>query len=138
MKKRAILFVDDDSIVLRSIARGLLDEPYNIFLAKSGEEAIKILSKEEIHILVTDIRMPDMDGIELLRIVTKEYPHIIKMVLSGYSKTTDLTMAIHQEGIFKFIPKPWNLEEGEEFRATIRCAVDHYNYKCKHVGTAQN
>jgi DNA-binding NtrC family response regulator len=138
MEKRTILFVDDDSIVLRSIARGLLDEPYNIFLAKSGEEALKILSQQEVHVLVTDIRMPEMDGTELLKVVTKEYPHIVKMVLSGYTDTTDLTKAIHQEGVFKFIPKPWNLQEGEEFRAIIRHAIDHYNLRNEHAETVQN
>jgi two-component system response regulator HupR/HoxA len=138
MKKRTILFVDDDSIVLRSIARGLLDEPYNIFLAESGEEALKILSQQEVHVLVTDIRMPEMDGTELLKIVTKEYPHIVKMVLSGYTDTTDLTKAIHQEGVFEFIPKPWNLQEGEEFRMIIRNAIDHYNLQNENAGTVQN
>ena len=138
MEKRTVLFVDDDSIVLRSIARGLLDEPYNVCLAKSGEEALQILSQKEVHVLVTDIRMPEMDGTELLNIVTKEYPHIVKMVLSGYTNTTDLMMAIHQEGVFKFIPKPWNLQEGEEFRTIVRCAIDHYNLQNEHTGTVQN
>ena len=138
MTERTVLFVDDDSIVLRSIARGLLDEPYNICFANSGEEALKILCQQEVHVLVTDIRMPEMDGTELLKIVTKEYPHIVKMVLSGYTNTTDLMMAIHQEGVFKFIPKPWNLQEGEEFRAIVRCAIDHYNLQSEHAGTVKN
>jgi len=136
MKERTVLFVDDDGIVLRSIVRGLLDEPYNICFARSGEEALEILRQHEIHVLVTDMRMPEMDGAELLKIVTKEYPKIVKMVLSGYTNTTALTMAIHQEGVFKFIPKPWNLQEGEEFRAIIRLAIDHYNLQNEHVGTA--
>ena len=138
MEKRTVLFVDDDPIVLRSIARGLLDEPYNICFAKSGEEALKILCQQEVHVLVTDIRMPEMDGTELLKIVTKEYPHIVKMVLSGYTNTIDLTKTIHQEGVFKFIPKPWDLQEGEEFRQIIRCAIDHYNLKNKHTETVRN
>jgi two-component system response regulator HupR/HoxA len=135
MEERTVLFVDDDPIVLRSIARGLLDESYNRCFAKSGQEALQILNQQEVHVLVTDIRMPEMDGTELLKIVTKEYPHIIKMVLSGYTNTTDLTKAIHQEGVFRFIPKPWNLQEGEEFRAIIRDAIDHYNLKSQHIGT---
>jgi len=138
MRERTILFVDDDCIVLRSIARDLLDEPYNVFFARSGEEALQILSHQDVHILVTDIRMPEMDGIELLKIVTKEYPHIVKMVLSGYTNTTDLTKAIHQEGVFKFIPKPWNLQEGEEFRAIIRNAIEHYNTQSEHIETVKN
>ena len=138
MKERTVLFVDDDCIVLRSIARGLLDEPYNVCLAKSSEEALKILSQREVHVLVTDIRMPEMDGTELLKIVREKYPHIVKMVLSGYTNTTDLTKAIHQEDVFKFIPKPWNLQEGEEFRAIVRNAIDHYNLQNECAETVRN
>lgn len=135
MKNRTVLFVDDDPIVLRSLARGLLDEPYNILLARSGKEALEILQQHEIHVLVTDMRMPEMDGIELLKIVSKEYPKIVKMVLSGYTNTTTLTMAIHQEGVFKIIPKPWNLEEGEEFREIVRLAIERYDLQNENVGT---
>jgi DNA-binding NtrC family response regulator len=134
MAEKTVLFVDDDDIVLRSIARGLLDEPYNMCFAKSGEEALEIIRQQEIHVLVTDMRMPGMDGAELLKIVTKEYPHIVKIVLSGYTNTTALTMAIHQEGVFRFIPKPWNLQEEEEFIAIVRQAIDHYNLQSEHAG----
>lgn len=127
MEEKTVLFVDDDPIVLRSIARGLLDEPYNMCFARSGEEALEILKQQKIHVLVTDMRMPEMDGAELLKIVTKKYPNIVKMVLSGYKKTTALAMAVHQEGVFKIIPKPWNLQQGEEFKSTIRLAIEHYN-----------
>ena len=138
MKERTVLFVDDDCVVLRSIARGLLDEPYNKCFARSGEEALEILRQQEVNVLVTDMRMPEMDGAELLKIVTKEYPHIVKMILSGYTNTTALTMAIQQEGVFKCIPKPWNLKEGEEFVAVIRLAIDRYNLQSEHAGTVQN
>lgn len=138
MEERTVLFVDDDSIVLRSIARGLLDEPYNVCFANSGEEALNILRQQEIHVLVTDIRMPRMDGTELLKVVSKEYPHIVKMVLSGYSNTTEITKAIHQAGIFEFIPKPWNLQEGQEFKSIVRSAIDHYNLQREKAGAAQN
>lgn len=136
MEERTVLFVDDDPIVLRSIARGLLDEPWNKCFARSGEEALEILLQQEVHVLVTDMCMPEMDGTELLKIVTKKYPHIVKMILSGYTNTTALTMAIHQEGVFKIIPKPWNLQEGEEFKAIVRLAIDQYNLKSEQVAAA--
>jgi DNA-binding NtrC family response regulator len=134
MKERTVLFVDDDDVVLRSIKRGLLDESYNMCFATSGKEALEILRQQEVHVLVTDMRMPEMDGAELLKIVTKEYPHIVKMVLSGYTSTTALMMSIHQEDVFRYIPKPWNLQEGQEFRAIIQRAIDHYNLKSEHAG----
>jgi len=138
MEERTVLFVDDDRIVLRSIARGLLDEPYKVCLANSGKEALEIMCQQEVHVLVTDIRMPEMDGTELLRIVSKEYPQIVKMVLSGYSNTTEITKAIHQEGVFEFIPKPWNLQEGQEFREIVRRAIEHYNLQNQNAELARN
>jgi len=134
MVERTVLFVDDDEVVLRSIARGLLDESYNMCFAKSGEEALEILRQQEVHVIVTDMRMPGMDGSELLKIVTKEYPNIVKMVLSGYTSTTALMMAIHQEGVYRLISKPWSLQEGEEFRTIIRRAIDRYNLQSQHAG----
>ena len=125
MEKRTVLFVDDEEKVLRSLERGLLDEPYKKLFAKSGIEALEILQRKEVHVIVVDMRMPEMTGLELLKIVKKEYPHIIRMVLSGYTQVTTLLTAINQGEIFKYITKPWKLEE--DFKPAIRQAIDHYN-----------
>ena len=108
MKNKTILFVDDENKVLMSLRRGLLDEPYNILLAQSGKEALEILRENEVHVIVTDMRMPEMGGLELLRIAKKQYPHIVRMVLSGYMQVTTLLTAINQGEVFKFIPKPYD------------------------------
>jgi len=63
-----VLFVDDDEIVLKYIEKSIADEPYDKYFAKSGEDALEILKREEIHVIVVDIVMPGMDGIELLKI----------------------------------------------------------------------
>jgi len=127
MEKRTVLFVDDEEKILKSLKRGLLDEPYNTLFALSGKEALEILQREEVHIIVTDMRMPEMSGLELLRIVKQEYPHIVRMVLSGYTQVTTLLTAINQGEIFKFITKPWQLEE--EFKPAIREAVEYYEFR---------
>jgi len=126
VEKRTVLFVDDDEIVLQSLERGLLDEPYNKLFVKSCKEALEILQQEEVHVIVTDMRMPDMTGLELLRIVRKDYPHIIGIVLSGYEQDTTLQTAVDQGEIFMLIPKPWKLGE-LDFETLVRRAVDHYN-----------
>ncbi len=127
MEKRTILFVDDEEKVLRSLERGLLDEPYNCYFAKSGKEALEILEQNEVHIIVTDMRMPEMSGLDLLRMVKEKYPHIIRLVLSGYTQVTTLLTAINQGEIFKFITKPWRLEE--DFKTVLQQAVDYYNLR---------
>jgi len=125
MEKRTVLFVDDEEKILSSLKRGLLDEPYDTLFANSGKEALKILEQKKVHVLVTDMRMPEMLGIELLRIVKEKYPDIVRMVLSGFTQVTTLLTAINQGEIYKYITKPWNLEG--EFKPAIRQAVEYYN-----------
>lgn len=127
MENRTVLFVDDEEKILRSLKRGLLDEPYNTLFASSGKEALEILKQKEVHIIVTDMRMPEMSGLELLKTVKQEYPHIVRMVLSGYTQVTTLLTAINKGKIFKFITKPWQLEE--EFKPAVREAVEYYNFR---------
>jgi two-component system response regulator HupR/HoxA len=125
MNQSTVLFVDDEEEVLRSLEMGLLDEPYHKLFAGSGKEAIEILQKEEVHVIVIDMRMPEMSGLELLKIVKEQYPHIIRMVLSAYTQVTTLLTAINQGEIFRYITKPWKLEE--EFKPAVRQAIDYYN-----------
>ncbi len=127
MANITILFVDDEEKVLKSLQRGLMDEPYNLLFATSGKEALEKLEKNEVHVIVTDMRMPEMSGLELLRIVKEKYPKIVRLVLSGYTQVTTLLTAINQGEIFKFITKPWRLEE--EFKSILQQAVDYYNLR---------
>ena len=124
---RTVLFVDDEEKVLTSLKRGLLDEPYNTLFACSGKKALEILEQKEVHVLVTDMRMPEMSGLELLKSVKEKYPHIIRMVLSGYTQVTTLLTAINQGEIFRFITKPWKLDE--EFKPAVREAVEYYDFQ---------
>lgn len=122
-----ILFVDDDPKVLKSLQRGLIDEPYECLFATSGKEALEILQTHQVHVICTDMRMPEMNGLELLKIVKERYPQIVRLVLSGYTQVGMLLTAINQGEIFKFITKPWRLEE--EFKGIIKQAVEYYNLR---------
>ena len=127
MEKRTVLFVDDEKKILTSLKRGLLDEPYETLFANSGKEALEILMREEVHVIVTDMRMPEMTGLELLRIIKKDYPQIVRMVLSGYTQISTLLTAINQGEVYKYITKPWKLEE--DFKPSIREAIDYYDLR---------
>jgi len=135
VEKRTVLFVDDDEIVLQSLQRGLLDESYNKLFVKSCNEALEILQQVEVHVIVTDMRMPEMTGLELLGTIKKDYPNIVGMILSGYEQDTTLQTAIDQGEIFKLIPKPWKYGE-MDFETLVRRAIEHYNLqsKCKRSG----
>jgi CheY-like chemotaxis protein len=126
VEKRNVLFVDDDEIALQSLEKGLLDESYNKLFAKSGREALEILQQKEVCVIVTDMCMPEMTGLQLLRSIRKDYPNIIVMVLTGYEQDAELQKAVEQGEIFKLIPKPWKFG-GINFEALIRRAMDSYN-----------
>lgn len=120
----SVLFVDDEINILSSLKRGLIDEGYTCFFASSGKEALKLLEKTKISVIVSDMRMPEMDGLKLLKEVEGKYPRIIKIILSGYTQLPQILVTINQVDIFKFITKPWKLEE--EFKGVIHKALDYY------------
>ena len=126
-----MLFVDDDEIVVMSLQRGLLDESYTKLFAKSGEEALEVLQREEVHVIVTDMCMPEMTGLELLRTVRKDYPHIVGVMLSGYTDDATIQAAVRQREIFRSIRKPWKIG-GRDFNAVVRKAINHYDLQNQH------
>lgn len=134
MEKRAVLFVDDDEIVLKSIEKSITDEPYDQFFATNGEDALEILKQERVHVIVIDIVMPNMDGLELLKIVNKQYPKIVIMVISGFAQSADVMMTLQQEGVYRFIPKNWTFDES--LKTVIRRAIDNYNLQSEHEDMA--
>lgn len=123
----SVLFVDDEKLITNSLRRGLVDEKYRKFFANSGEDALKVLERESISVLVTDMKMPGMNGLELLKIVKEKYPDIIRIVLSGYTQLPQVLVTVNQGEIFKFVTKPWDLEN--EFKFIIREAIDYFNFK---------
>jgi two-component system response regulator HupR/HoxA len=125
--KRTILFVDDEERMLTGLQCRLKDQPYNCLFAASGKQALELLEKHAVHVICADMRMPEMSGLELLSIVKERYPHVVRIVLSGYTQSGTLLAAINQGEIFRFITKPWNLEE--EFKPAICKAIEHYNLR---------
>jgi len=130
VEKRTVLFVDDDEVVLQSLQRGLLDESYNKLFVKSCNEALEILQQVEVHVIVADMRMPGMTGLELLRNIKEDYPDIVGMILSGYEQDAALQTAVDQGEVFKLIPKPWKYGE-MDFETLVRRAIEHYNLQSK-------
>ena len=125
MEKRTVLFVDDEVNILKAIRRLFMNDSFNALYAHSGSEAIDMLKEYEVHVIITDMRMPNMSGLDLLKVVRQEYPKIVRVVLSGYTQVTTLLTAINQGEIFKYITKPW--EDEDELRAAILQSIEHYD-----------
>ena len=124
-KRNVVLFVDDEQHILNAIRRATIEETFDTVFAGSGATALQALEQQEISVIVTDMRMPGMDGLTLLKIVREKYPSIVRIVLSGYTQLTQVLSSINQGEIFQFIPKPWQMEE--ELLWTIRRAIERYN-----------
>lgn len=126
-----ILCVDDEKNVLKSLVRIFMDEDYEVFTASSGDEGLEVLREEEgIQVVVSDYRMPGMNGVDFLKEVCADWPETVRIVLSGYADTAAVVGAINEGQIYKFIPKPWN---DDELKATIHTAVDHYDLRVKNA-----
>jgi two-component system NtrC family sensor kinase len=118
-----ILCVDDEPNVLNSIRRLFLDYEYTILTATSAQEGLEILQNARIQIVMSDYRMPNMNGVEFLKEVRKFWPETVRIVLSGYADTAAIVSAVNEGQIYKFIPKPWN---DDDLKATIANAIEGY------------
>jgi CheY-like chemotaxis protein len=118
-----VLFVDDEPNILNSLRRGLAEEEYFCHFAGSGKEALEIIKSEKIAVIVTDMRMPEMNGLELLTQASELSPMTVKVVLSGYTQLPQILVTVNQVDIFKFITKPWELDD---FIMVIRKCLDYY------------
>ncbi len=106
-----ILFVDDEKQILSALKRVFFGGKYDIFTAECGEKALEILSQEKIDLLITDIRMPKMNGYELLKVVKDKFPSTIRLVLSGHADE-GLLLKIKQDSLAKlYLFKPWQNQE---------------------------
>lgn len=130
-KVYAVLFVDDEENILRSIRRSIVGERYIAHFAGSGAAALKIMEEHEIAVIVTDMKMPVMDGLQLLKIVKEKYPNMVKIVLSGFTQLSQVLATVNQADIFNFIAKPWDMES--ELKYVIDKAIEHYQLKITEV-----
>lgn len=119
-----ILCVDDEKNVLRALERLFMDEEYEILTAANGEDALTVLAEEPgVQLVISDYRMPGMDGVDFLKQVNERWPATIRIVLSGFADTASVVGAINEGQIYKFIPKPWN---DDELKVTIAKALEVY------------
>ncbi|HTU22485.1 MAG TPA: response regulator [Gemmataceae bacterium] len=108
--KHTILLVDDEPEILFSL-RGLLRRDFEIHTAESGTEAMDVLKQHAIHVIMTDQRMPDMTGVQLLHRVAGEYPQAIRIVFTGYADIKAVIDAVNEGHIYRYITKPWDPDE---------------------------
>jgi serine/threonine-protein kinase len=109
-RKARILFVDDEERIVTAL-RSIFRAHYHVFTATNGTEALEFVRKFQPHVVVSDQRMPQMTGVELLRRVKGLAPNTVRMLLTGYSDLAAIVGSINDGEVFRFISKPWDNQE---------------------------
>jgi DNA-binding NtrC family response regulator len=124
-----IMIVDDEPANLRLLER-LFRQDYKVITAESGEEALSLLAHHDAALLITDQRMPNMPGLELLKRTAELRPHMVRMILTGYTDVGTLVEAINSGLVYRYLTKPWS---NEDLRLTVARALEHYEaVKARH------
>ena len=120
---RTLLLVDDEPSILAALKRLFRREGYAILTAGSGKEGLELLASHDVGVVISDARMPEMDGGEFLGKVREMYPQAVRMMLSGYTDLKAVTTAVNRGELFCFLTKPW---DDTELVDTVRDAFHHH------------
>ena len=121
--RHTILVVDDEPDVVKSV-KDLLRLDYRIIGATSAAEGMEVLHREEVHVVMTDQRMPATTGVEFLKHVRGEAPEAVRLLFTGYADIHAVIDAINQGNVYRYITKPW---DPDELQALIREACERYD-----------
>ena len=124
--EHTVLFVDDEINILKALQRLLRNESLNVLTASRASEALEILDKAPVEVVVSDQRMPEMSGVDLFSAVRKQHPDVVRIMLTGYTEINTAVEAINRGEIYRLITKPWN---DDELRSTIHQALNHAELK---------
>jgi response regulator RpfG family c-di-GMP phosphodiesterase len=119
-----VLCVDDEPNILNALKRLLRKERYRLLTTASVTEGFELLARNDVHVVISDQRMPEISGTEFLKQVKTRYPHIIRIVLTGYTDVDSITDSINEGHIYKFFLKPWN---DQKLKLEIRQALEQYD-----------
>lgn len=117
-----ILLVDDEPEILHSL-KGLLRREFTLHTAQSGQQALDILREQPIQVIMTDQRMPEMTGAQLLTQAKEIAPHTIRIIFTGYADIKGVVDAVNEGQLYRYITKPWDPDELVE---TLTEATDEF------------
>ena len=121
--KHCLLVVDDEPDLVHSV-QDLLRFDYRVLGATRAAEGLKILDREQVHIVMSDQRMPEMTGVEFLKKLRETHPQIVRLLFTAYADLKAVVDAINQGSVYRYITKPW---EPQELQAVLRQAAEHYD-----------
>jgi len=120
-RQPTLLFVDDEANILASLKRLFRSHGYRTLTAESGRQGLEILAQEPVDLVISDMRMPEMNGAQFLEQVREHWPGAIRILLTGYAEIGATIDAINKGQIYRYISKPW---EDNDMLLTIRQALE--------------
>jgi HD-like signal output (HDOD) protein len=117
-EKKKVLFVDDEINILKALRRELFNSDFEVLIANSAVEGLEILKKEKIAIVVSDVKMPNIDGLQFLKMVKERYPDINRVILSGFVEQSSVVSSIIRGIATTYFAKPWDTE-------VLRKSIEH-------------
>ncbi len=108
--KNKILYLDDEPSNL-NVFKATFRREYEVFITGSATEAFEILKSNDIKILISDQRMPEMSGCDFLKVAANDYPNAARILLTGYSDINVVVKAVNEGNVFKVLSKPWDSNE---------------------------
>lgn len=133
--RQTLLMLDDEENILRALSRVLRRDGYRILTATNAKEAFRLLAENEVQVILSDQRMPEISGTEFLSQVKDIYPNTTRIVLSGYTDLKSITESINKGSIYKFLTKPW---DDREIRENIRQAFRRHRMAQSLEANGQN
>ena len=121
---QALLIVDDEPNIIGSLNRQLQRDEYTIYSANSGKKGLQLLSEKDIGVVLSDLMMPEMDGITFLELVKQYKPETVCMLLTGNGSLKNAMDAVNRLQIFGYLTKPWSFDH---LKKTVSRAFQHYN-----------
>jgi len=134
MPDSKILIVDDEENILNSLKRLFRKEDFQILTAKSGDEGLIILDENEVDLIISDLKMPFMSGVEFLSKAKQKNPAALRIMLTGHADLKAVLDAIDKGEVYRFLLKPW---DDEELKIAIKQALDFYHLQKENKVLAQ-
>ncbi len=120
-EQATLLCVDDEAQILKALQRLFRPLPYRVLIASSGEQGLEILAQERVEVVISDMRMPQMDGAAFLEQVADRWPQTARLLLTGYADLSATVAAVNKGHIYAYLSKPW---DDDELALTVERAVE--------------
>ncbi|MDA8412806.1 MAG: response regulator [Desulfobacteraceae bacterium] len=123
-----VMLVDDEANVLSALTRALIDEPFEVITATSGQEALELMEGKTVKVIVSDERMVGMQGSELLAEVKRRSPQTVRILLTGHATLDAAMRAVNMGEIYRFFSKPW---DDTQLRFALLSAIEKYDLEAE-------